>query len=135
MQFLQSLEGQVSGFQNLITFEFVYWIRFSKILGHYIPYFWYLMSHRLNVIMSRFDVFSLKMNSFIRQIVMKFFYFQSFRHYFRYFFNISVASIWRSRWCIVTELSSSKRSLKVFVYYSLKALLCILLIQSFNCLL
>ena len=132
MQFLQSLEGQVSGFQNLITFEFVYWIRFSKILGHYIPYFWYLMSHRLNVIMSRFDVFSLKANC---NEILLFPKFPSLFQVLNCFFNISVASIWRSRWCIVTELSSSKRSLKVFVYYSLKALLCILLIQSFNCLL
>ena len=52
--------------------------------------------------------------------------------------NISVANIWRFRWCIVTELSSSKRPLKVSLlslYTSLKALSCILLIQLFNWLL
>ena len=46
--------------------------------------------------------------------------------------NVSVASIWRFRWCIITEIFSSKRSLKVSLlslYTSLKAVSCISLIR------
>ena len=108
----------------------------------YVPYFVSYISHRINTIMSRFDVFSPQMTSFRIQIVMRFFYSKicviilGVKLFFT--LNISLASIWNVRCYIITELSSSKRSLKVSplsLYTSLKAFSCILLIRLSNCLL
>ena len=113
-------------------------------MGYYIPYFWSYVSHKLKTIMSIFDVFSLKMTSFRTQILMRLFILISKSSVIIsgaelfFTFNISVASIWRLCWCIVTELSSSKRSLKISLlswYTNLKAHSCILLIPLSNCLL